>query len=291
MTPHQVNSEKIIEVPLSRLHPHPYNPRGPVDPATVAELAASMTGGKGILQPLLVVAHEATSEGWMTYRIVAGHRRYAAAPQAGLTSAPVIVKHYSPAEQEEIMLVENLQREDLTPLQEAKAYQRLKDQGIEQTEIARRVGTNPARISSRLAILTLAPAVQYLFNGYDLPTTAAPVLAQITKPEHQTRLANRVANFQMTVKDLKQAVSNLVKSDEARPKQAQKLKTITPQPTFTRADGVVALQATEKGAWTRTELLTALAGVCHKCGMETHPQICTQCPLPQYLRQLAEVAL
>lgn len=290
MTP-QSTQEKVIEVPLSRLLPHPHNPRGPVDPASVEELAASMTDGKGILQPLLVVTHEATSEGWMTYRIVAGHRRYTAAQRAGLERAPVIVKHYSPAEQEEVMLIENLQREELTPLQEAKAYQRLKEQGLEQSEIARRLGVIKPRVSERLTILTLAPAVQELYNGFDLPTTAARWLAHVHKPEIQARLASRVANFQMTVKDLKQAVDHLASSDDATPKREQKPKTITPQPTFTRADGMVALQATEKAAWTRTELLSALEGVCQKCGMKTHPQICTQCPLPQYLRQLAEMSV
>src|SRR5439155_12028483 len=105
--------------PTSRLRPHPLNPRGELNPADVAELCASIVAHAaqgGILQPLLV-----TPDG----TVVAGHRRLAAARRLGLMDLPVIVRSLTPIEELEIQLVENLQRSDLTPLEEARAYHHL----------------------------------------------------------------------------------------------------------------------------------------------------------------------
>ena len=108
-------------LPVAALHPNPHQPRSTFDPLTLQELADSIKE-KGILEPLIVVRHPEKPDGFL---VVAGHRRRTAAELAGLAEASVIVRGYSPVEQEEVMLAENIQREELSPLQEAKAYQRL----------------------------------------------------------------------------------------------------------------------------------------------------------------------
>src|SRR5262245_47778192 len=152
-------------IALATLDPHPNNPRGPVDPATVEELASSIRE-KGILEPLIVVPVRNAGQAWKIerYLTVAGHRRRVAAQLAGLAEVPAIVRDLGPAEQEEVMLVENLQREDLTLLQEAKAFRRLADQyGLTGADVARRTGVEKTRVQQRLAILKLSVAAQSLF--------------------------------------------------------------------------------------------------------------------------------
>src|SRR5262245_15259090 len=130
---------QIKLIALDLLDPHPNNPRGPVDPTSVEDLAASIRE-KGILEPLLVAPARKSGQNWKIerYVTVAGHRRRAAAELAGLVEVPAIIRDLLPAEQEEVMLVENLQREDLTLLQEARAYQRLQTQhGVTMADLAR----------------------------------------------------------------------------------------------------------------------------------------------------------
>ena len=132
------------------LRPNPLNPRGELDPAGLDELADSMRA-QGVLQPLLV------TPGGL---VVAGHRRLAAARQAGLTEVPVMVRDLSPAQQQEIMLVENLQRQDLSPVEEARGYRRILDEGHTGAQLARRIGVPTARINARLLLLKLDEQVQ-----------------------------------------------------------------------------------------------------------------------------------
>jgi ParB family chromosome partitioning protein len=115
MTAQPSEIQAVRLCPVDLLFPHPHNPRGEVDPATVQELADSIRE-KGALEPLIVVPHPEKPEG---YLVVAGHRRRAASILLGLADldeVPVIVRDFTPVEQEEVMLAENIQREDLSPL-------------------------------------------------------------------------------------------------------------------------------------------------------------------------------
>lgn len=278
-------TEKLSQIPLSRLHPHPHNPRGTVNPDSLAEMAASITE-KGILEPLLVVPSQSDQQGFLHYLIIAGHRRAAAARLAGLEAVPCIQKILSQTEQEEVMLVENLQREDLSLLQEARAYQRLIEQGLTSMDLARRTGAAPQSIHERLLILQMAPGVQELFEANQLPVTAIRPLSTVTSHERQTRLARRVASFQLTVRELKEIVSKL--SSEGLPTPAPKkpraLRTAAPV-AFSRAEEVKALQNSNR-TWHARDILTALDGICGHCGMSGFAAICGTCPLPQFLHQL-----
>lgn len=160
---------------LELLTPNPLNPRGEIDPASVEDLAASIAA-QGILQPLLV-----TPDGV----VVAGHRRRLAAIKAGLVEVPVLMRELTEAEQLEIMLVENIQREDLSPVQEARAYRRLVDSGMTQADVARRIGVNHARVQARLKLLELDDEVLERFHRLELPLVFAPVLLKVTEPHQQ----------------------------------------------------------------------------------------------------------
>lgn len=138
-------------VTLDRLSPSPFQPRSRLDEAHVAELAASISE-KGVLQPLLV---RPSADG---FEIVAGERRYRAAKKAGLSSVPVVVRSFSDRETLEVAIVENLQREDLTPLEEARAFERLVQFGMDHAAVAQAVGKSRSAVANTLRLLKLPEA-------------------------------------------------------------------------------------------------------------------------------------
>src|SRR5207245_6305903 len=178
------------------LRPNPLNPRSELHPAGLDELAASIRA-QGVLQPLLVTPGGV---------VVAGHRRLAAARQAGLTEVPVLVRDLDRAQQQEIMLVENLQRQDLSPVDEARAYLRILDEGHTTAQLARRIGVPAARINARLLLLKLDEQVQWMFHRGDLPLTLAPVLLKVAEPSRQRQIATRAARRQLTVTEIERMV-------------------------------------------------------------------------------------
>ncbi|HZU07360.1 MAG TPA: ParB/RepB/Spo0J family partition protein [Chloroflexota bacterium] len=147
-------SRGVIEVPVDAIMPNPAQPRERLAPEALEELAASIRA-HGVLQPV-IVTHAAG-----TYTLIAGERRWRAAQLAGLTTIPALVKEATPQERLELALVENLQRQDLTPLEEAAAYQQLLvEHGLTQEAIAARVGKSRAAVANALRLLHLAPAVR-----------------------------------------------------------------------------------------------------------------------------------
>ena len=147
----KARSEEII---INKLHPNPKQPRGVITPESIMELADSVKE-HGILEPL-IVAH--TPAG---YQIIAGERRWRAAKMAGLKSVPCIIRETTPKEMLEMTLVENVQREDLNPLERAKGFLRLREEfNFGTTEIAERIGKSPSYISNTLRLLQLPDAVK-----------------------------------------------------------------------------------------------------------------------------------
>jgi ParB family chromosome partitioning protein len=146
--------EAPTEIQLDRIVPNPYQPRNAVDGADLEALAASIAE-HGVLQPVLVTE---TLEG---YQLVAGERRVRAARMAGLTRIPAIVRQLADQHRLELALVENIQRADLAPLEEARAYRRLIDEfGSTQEQVARKVGRARSTVANSLRLLELDPAVQ-----------------------------------------------------------------------------------------------------------------------------------
>ena len=129
------DQERILQIAVSRIHPDPEQPRRSFDEEKLAELADSIRE-LGVMQPLLLAK---TPDG--DYRIVAGERRYRAAVSAGLQKLPCIVRHYSPEQLAEASLIENIQRADVNPVEEARAYYKLMELGgLKQEEVAQKVG-------------------------------------------------------------------------------------------------------------------------------------------------------
>jgi ParB family chromosome partitioning protein len=158
-------SAGVDEVDIDLIAPNPEQPRTRIDPAALEELAASVRA-HGLLQPL-VVTRLVSDSGAVSYRLIAGERRLHAARLAGLTRVPVVVREASPRGLLELALVENLQRADLGPLEEARAYRRLVDEfGLTQEAVAERVGKSRAAVANALRLLGLpAPIKDGLAEG------------------------------------------------------------------------------------------------------------------------------
>jgi ParB family chromosome partitioning protein len=142
----------LTKLPLALIKPNPGQPRRLFDPAALEELAASIRE-KGLLQPLLV-----RPKGDM-YELVAGERRFKASQMAGLREVPVVIKDIGEREALEIALIENLQREDLNPVEEAEGYKRLVDMGMTQEEVAKAVGKARVTVTNALRLLQLGPDI------------------------------------------------------------------------------------------------------------------------------------
>jgi ParB family chromosome partitioning protein len=280
MIAERTQARRIID-----LRPHPLNPRGPVTPDDAAELVESIRE-QGILQPLVV-----TPDG----TVLIGHRRLVAAQLAGLTEVTVVVREASTeADQLAVMLVENIQRQDLTPLQEARAFQRLIDSGLSRADVARRCGIPGNQIQSRLAVLKLDGEVQELVGRRELPLTLVPVLAKVGDPVYQRRLAAMAATRRATVEHIESLVERgkesgsikPAKSDAGKPPNTPKASN---QPG--RREVVALLKASPERTLTFADLLAAFDGacsVCSQCGMADLDVACRSCPGPQFVKRLAK---
>lgn len=147
-------NQPIVELEIDALQPNPLQPRGIISPESLVELVDSIRE-HGILEPLVVAETPAG------YQIIAGERRWRACKIAGLRKVPVVVRKTTAQGMLEMSIVENVQREDLNPIERAQAYQRLMDEfGLTNSEIAQRVGKSPAYISNTLRLLTLPDALK-----------------------------------------------------------------------------------------------------------------------------------
>lgn len=174
----------VRHLPVAALHPGPFQPRRAMNEDALEELAASLKA-QGVLQPLLV--RGAPGKGGQ-YQIIAGERRWRAAQRAGLHEVPVLVRDLSDSEAMAAGLVENLQRQDLDPIEEAEGYQRLLDEfGLIQEELARAVAKSRPHISNMLRLLNLPPSVQTALRGGELNAGHARALLQHPDPEAAAR--------------------------------------------------------------------------------------------------------
>ena len=192
---------ELLDVPIGALEPNPHQPRVHFDEESLADLAASI-GELGVLQPLLV---RRVDEG--RYQLVAGERRWRAATRAGLATVPVIVRMTDDVASIEQALVENLHRQDLTPLEEAAAYQQLiEDVGLTHEQVATRVGKSRPAVSNTLRLLALPAAVQHLIADGRLSAGHARALLGTPDRAYQEHLARRAVDEGWTVRAVEDAV-------------------------------------------------------------------------------------
>lgn len=208
----------IMQIPIGELDPNPDQPRQTFDETTIAQLAASIQD-QGFLQPLLVVP---TPGG--RYRIVAGERRYRAGRKAGVDTIPCIVRDLDVTQQMEIALIENLQREDLNPMEAARGIDALKTQcGYTQEKIAARLGMSRPAVANMLRLLTLPDEVTEMVRDGLLTAGHARVLAGLNSREDQIRLAHRAADEGMNVRQLEQLAASLKPDRPARKRKAPEM--------------------------------------------------------------------
>lgn len=208
----------IMQIPIGELDPNPDQPRQTFDETTIAQLAASIQD-QGFLQPLLVVP---TPGG--RYRIVAGERRYRAGRKAGVDTIPCIVRDLDVTQQMEIALIENLQREDLNPMEAARGIDALKTQcGYTQEKIAARLGMSRPAVANMLRLLTLPDEVTEMVRDGLLTAGHARVLAGLNSREDQIRLAHRATDEGMNVRQLEQLAASLKPDRPARKRKAPEM--------------------------------------------------------------------
>ena len=192
----------IQEIPVGELDPNPDQPRQSFDQESIGQLADSIRD-QGVLQPLLVVPANGGR-----YRIIAGERRYRASRLAGLETVPCIVKDIDVIRQMEIALIENLQREDLNPMEAARGIQALMKQcGYTQEKVSARLGKSRPAVANLLRLLSLPEEVTEMVRDGLISAGHARVLAGIRDPEEQIRLAHRAADEGMSVRRLEQLAS------------------------------------------------------------------------------------
>jgi ParB family chromosome partitioning protein len=191
-----------VDVPIARIRPNPQQPRRHFDAAELATLEASIRV-HGVLQPILVVE---TIDG---YQLVAGERRLRAATAAGLERIPVVVRQLDDAAQLEVALIENLQREDLDPIEAAHGFRRLIDEfGFTQEQIGARVGRARATVANTLRLLDLAPRIQAAVAERQLTEGHARALGGLTV-EHQELVLDSVVGQELSVRQTEELVRRL----------------------------------------------------------------------------------
>ena len=194
----------VREVETSAVTPNPRQPRSAIRDEDLAELAASIRE-HGIIQPLIVTR---VADG---YQLIAGERRWRAARLAGLTTVPVLVKNAAPRQMLELALVENVQRADLNPLEEAQAYQQLVDEfGLTQEEVAQRVGKSRVAVANTLRLLKAAPAVQEAVLNRTLSEGHARALLGLPRPDMQEAALKVVLKQGLNVRQTEELVRRLL---------------------------------------------------------------------------------
>ncbi len=204
---------QLLDVDPERIDPNPDQPRQHMDETKLGELAQSMME-YGIVQP--IVARRVGSR----FQIVAGERRWRAAQRAGLKSVPVIVRDVEDRQVLEIALVENIQREELNPIEEAGAYRRLVSElGYSQEQVAERVGKDRSTVANLLRLLRLPRRVRQLIEEQKLsPGHARPLLVLATA-EMQTEIAEHIVTKGLSVREVERRVKAASKPPSTKPKE------------------------------------------------------------------------
>lgn len=203
-------------LPVSKIHPNPNQPRKQFHPGELDDLVASVRE-KGVLQPVLV---RRRGDEW---ELVAGERRWRAARKLGLLSIPAVEVKATDAEALEIALVENLQRTDLSPLEEAEGYQRLQQEfQMTQERIAHRVGKDRATVANALRLLKLPPSVKRLLAEGKLTAGHARVLVGLGDAAAQARLAERIVREGWSVREAERHVQEKRRASGEMPAKADR---------------------------------------------------------------------
>ena len=217
--------EVIVEKPdsivdINKVEPNREQPRKNFDEDALLELAESIKQF-GLLQPILVQDRKTY------YEIIAGERRWRASKIAGLKEVPVIIRNYTEQEIVEISLIENIQREDLNPIEEAQAYKRLMNEfNLKQDEIAERVSKSRTAVTNSMRLLKLCDEVQQMIINDMISTGHARAIISIENPEEQYLLAQKIFDEKMSVRDVEKYIKNMNKPVKEKKKVNKSLEVI-----------------------------------------------------------------
>ena len=188
--------EEIQNIKLDELRSNPYQPRKVFNEESLQELSASIKE-HGVFQPIIV------KKSIKGYEIIAGERRVKASKMAGLTEIPAIVREFNDTQMMEIALLENLQREDLSAIEEANAYKKLQDTlSLTQEALAKRLGKSRSHITNMIGLLNLPDEIQKQVNDKKISMAHARVLSKLSSENQQINLANRIINEGISVREL-----------------------------------------------------------------------------------------
>ncbi|MCX7767310.1 MAG: ParB/RepB/Spo0J family partition protein, partial [Candidatus Sumerlaeia bacterium] len=204
---------KVILLPINQLHSNPYQPRQKFDEEKLQEMAISIKE-KGVLQPILV--REIANR----YEIIAGERRYRAAILAGLESVPVIIVKATNRELLEMALIENLQREDLNPIEQAQGFKMLQSEfGLSQEEIGERMGISREAVTNTMRLLNLPLEIRQMIEQGKISAGHGRVLLRLNNDQERIILAQQVIERGISVRELEQMVETKLKRGEKKLKR------------------------------------------------------------------------
>lgn len=235
----------VLEIDITKVKPNPNQPRKNFDPEALNELASSIKV-HGIVQPI-VVNQESNGE----YMIIAGERRWRAANICGLKTVPAVVKNYTEKQVKEISIIENLQREDLNPIEAARAIKQLMDEyGLTQEVVSERIGKSRSNIANTLRLLTLYPDVIDMVEVGKLSAGHARCLVVVEDQTEQIKLAQIAVSKNLSVRDLEKMVKNHMHPTNkvvVKQEQSLELKELINQMQKTFATKVSAIGNDNKG--------------------------------------------
>lgn len=235
----------VLEVDINKIKPNPNQPRKNFDEDALKDLAASIKV-HGIVQPIVL---NKNADG--TYMIIAGERRWRAANLCDLKTVPAIIKDYTEKQIKEISIIENLQREDLNPVEAAKAIKELMDEyGLTQEAVSERIGKSRSNVANTLRLLTLYPAVLDMIEKGKISAGHARCLVVVEDANEQLKLANAIVSKNLSVRDLEKAIkayTNPAKKVVVREEQSLELKELINQMQKTFATKVSAIGNDNKG--------------------------------------------
>lgn len=222
-----VKKDNVEELAIADLRPNPYQPRKTFDQGALEELAQSIKQ-TGVFQPIIVRKSDVKG-----YEIIAGERRYRASKLAGKETIPAIVREFDESSMMQVAVLENLQREDLNPLEEAEAYDMLmKNLSLTQVELAEKLGKSRPYIANHLRLISLPEVVKQMLQQEELSMGQARTLLGLKKREEIIQVAKKAIKEKLTVRQLEELVTKMNEEDngkvKTKPKQAK------PKPYYIR---------------------------------------------------------
>lgn len=210
-------SEKLREIYVDQIEPNPFQPRQEFDKEELQELARSIKEN-GIIQPITVRQIKPD-----LYQLVTGERRWRASRMIGLQKIPAIIKDYDDRQMMETALIENIQREDLNPIEEAQAYQRMMDEfNLTQEEVANKVGKSRSSIANIVRLLNLTPKVQVYVSRETISMGHARALLAIKNPEEQIKIAEYIIENNLSVRETEKYVQSYIREKEEEKEKKEK---------------------------------------------------------------------